>query len=100
MQWYYIDAQQNYVGPVDAGGLEQLRVHGYVQNDTFVWAECLSGWQRLSSVAILNGGAAPPVAPGASTAAPTAPAPPAAPVAPEHPVSYFPPSDRPVAASG
>ena len=29
-----------------------------------------------------------------------APPPPAAPVAPEHPVSYFPPSDRPVAASG
>jgi hypothetical protein len=29
-----------------------------------------------------------------------APPPPAAQPAPEHPVSYFPPSDRPVAASG
>ncbi len=45
---------------------------------------------------------APPAAPVAEEASEKAPAPPppAAPVAPEHPVSYFPPSDRPVAASG
>jgi len=43
---------------------------------------------------------AQPVVPEAESEKAPAPPPPAAPVAPEHPVSYFPPSDRPVAASG
>ena len=41
MQWYYIDAQ-NYVGPVDTHGMKQLKKHGYVHTETYVWSESLS----------------------------------------------------------
>ena len=49
-QWYYIDEQQNYVGPVDANGLTQLRKHGYVNGNTYVWSESLSGWEKLDAL--------------------------------------------------
>ena len=72
-QWYYIDAQQNYVGPVDTHGLKQLKKHGYVNDETYVWAESLAGWQRLSTLPQMQAAAAavPPPLP------PAAPAPPA-----------------------
>ena len=72
-QWYYIDAQQNYVGPVDTHGLRQLMLHNYVQSSTYVWADTLSGWERISSLPQFAQ-APPPGAP-----APPAPAPPVAP---------------------
>lgn len=108
MQWYYIDAQQNYVGPVDARGLEQLKVHGYVNNDTFVWAECLTGWQRLSVVNIYATAPAAPAGPSATPAAAaapaapmaTAPGPPAAQAAPAGPAAQAAPVSRAAATGG
>ena len=49
-QWYYIDAQQNYVGPVNNDGLKQLQVHKYVTSETYVWAQHLSGWVQLNTL--------------------------------------------------
>ena len=63
VRWYYIDEQQNYVGPVDSHGLRQLRKHKYVHNDTYVWAECLFGWQRLSSLPEFSDAPPPPPPP-------------------------------------
>ena len=75
-QWYYIDAQQNYVGPVDSHGLRQLRLHKYVHADTYVWAERLAGWQKLQTLAdFQEAAAAAPAAPPPPHFQPPAPAP-------------------------
>ena len=84
-EWYYIDDQQNYVGPVDSHGLRQLRQHKYVHNDTYVWAESLCGWQRLSSLAEFSDAPPPPPPPPpppVRPALPPMPPPGAAPAAP------------------
>jgi len=81
IQWYYIDAQQNYVGPVDTAGLRQLRQHKYISSSTYVWAEQLSGWQKMGSLpqfidASATGIQSPPMLalPPMSVGAPAAPA--------------------------
>lgn len=49
-QWYYIDASNNYVGPVSMDGLKALLSHKYVSAETFVWAAHLSEWQALATL--------------------------------------------------
>ncbi|KAL1521767.1 hypothetical protein AB1Y20_021421 [Prymnesium parvum] len=66
VHWYYIDAQQNYVGPVNNDGLKQLQVHKYVNADTYVWAQHLSGWVQLNTLPDM-------LADGAATAVPSSP---------------------------
>ncbi len=77
-EWYYIDADTNYVGPVDAARLRQLAEHHYLEPHTYVWAKHLSGWMRFSTVPEL----APPAADTAPPAAVQAPAPAEVPAAP------------------
>lgn len=83
-QWYYIDAAQNYVGPVATSGLLQLKSYNYVTAETYVWASHLAGWMALGAVPELQLAVPPPV--------PAAAAPPQAahavpqPVAPAGPI--------------
>lgn len=73
--WYYIDAEQNYVGPVDTAGLTQLFDSGFVLASTYVWAQHLDGWERYSEVGELRpapGEAKLAVPPAALSTAPVA----------------------------
>lgn len=83
LEWYYIDADRNYVGPVDTAGLQQLLAHEYVNSNTYMWASHLSGWSRVSALLELThpDAKAAPAAPAAPphAAAPEAYAAPAAP---------------------
>mmetsp|Transcript_46735 Transcript_46735/g.77361 ORF Transcript_46735/g.77361 Transcript_46735/m.77361 type:complete len:610 (+) Transcript_46735:86-1915(+) len=81
VQWYYIDQEQNYVGPVNTVGLRQLLTHQYVNASTYVWASHLTGWLRLGNVPELANSPAPPTAVPQQTIIPAAPAS-AAPAAP------------------
>ena len=49
-QWYYIDKDNNYVGPVNTHKMKQLKKHEYVLADSYVWSAHLSGWMLYSQV--------------------------------------------------
>lgn len=49
-QWYYIDKEQNYVGPVNTHKMRQLRKFEYVLAESYVWASHLSGWKMFNQI--------------------------------------------------
>ena len=49
-QWYYIDKDNNYVGPVNTHKLKQLKKFEYVLAESYVWSAHLSGWMLYSTV--------------------------------------------------
>ena len=72
-EWYYIDAEQNYVGPIDTGGLHELIAGQFVLPDTYVWAQHLEGWEQVAAVAELAVGAPRPKAADSSAALSSSP---------------------------
>ena len=49
-QWYYIDKDNNYVGPVNTHKLKQLKKFEYVHEESYVWSAHLSGWMLYNAV--------------------------------------------------
>jgi len=49
-QWYYIDKDNNYVGPVNTHKMRQLKKFDYVTPESYVWASHLSGWKTFAQV--------------------------------------------------
>jgi len=47
-QWYYVDKNQQRVGPVDASVLVDALRQGQLQLNSLVWQEGMSAWQPLS----------------------------------------------------
>jgi hypothetical protein len=50
VQWYYIDKENNYVGPVNTHKMRQLKKFEYVTAESYVWASHLSGWKLYNQV--------------------------------------------------
>ena len=50
MQWYYIDKDNNYVGPVNTHKMRQLKKFDYVTLESYVWASHLSGWKTFAQI--------------------------------------------------
>lgn len=99
IEWYYIDAQQNYVGPVDARGLRQLRKHSYVHGETYVWAEVLDGWKKLDEIAELKEPSRPPLMQHSSSVAPAVSLPTAPVLPPSQPAASQAPAPAPAPAA-
>ncbi len=68
MKWYYAEGGRQ-VGPVEESALDELVRQGVVRDDTLVWREGMSAWQRHGAVRGGSGApAAPPPPPAASAA--------------------------------
>tara|TARA_B110001452_G_C15203203_1_gene417473 strand:+ start:268 stop:1119 length:852 start_codon:yes stop_codon:yes gene_type:complete len=50
VQWYYIDKDNNYVGPVNTHKMRQLKKFDYVTPESYVWASHLSGWKTFAQI--------------------------------------------------
>jgi uncharacterized RDD family membrane protein YckC len=55
MKWYYAEGGKQ-IGPVEESALDDLVRQGVVRDDTLVWREGMSAWQRHSAA---RGGASP-----------------------------------------
>lgn len=49
MQWYYVDKNQQRVGPMDASVLVDALRHGHLNLNTMIWQEGMQAWQPLSA---------------------------------------------------
>jgi len=101
--WYYIDAKQNYVGPVDTAALLTFCHHEYINATTYVWAQHLDGWERISALEELRGawrGAASPAEVSAAEAAATRRAATASPVSPAPASARLPEHGAPAPVNG
>ena len=47
-QWYYVDKNQQRIGPMDAGVLVDALRHGQLSLGSMVWQEGMQAWQPLS----------------------------------------------------
>lgn len=47
-QWYYVDKNQQRVGPMDASVLVDALRHGQLTTSSLVWQEGMPAWQHLS----------------------------------------------------
>ncbi len=47
-QWYYVDKNQQRIGPMDANVLVDALRHGQVTSNSMVWQEGMPAWQPLS----------------------------------------------------
>lgn len=63
MNWYYVDAAGQQVGPVDDATLEGLIASGAVNAETLAWREGLANWQPLREARPGQYAAAPAAAP-------------------------------------
>ncbi|MBD9480222.1 RDD family protein [Pseudoxanthomonas sp. PXM02] len=50
-QWYYVDAEQQRHGPVDAGAMGELFRNGTLSRASLVWREGMQQWTALVNVA-------------------------------------------------
>jgi uncharacterized RDD family membrane protein YckC len=48
IQWFYVNAQQEKIGPVPAEAVAQAYARGQMRLDSLVWAQHLPKWQALS----------------------------------------------------
>lgn len=48
-QWYYVDKNQQRIGPMDANVLVDALRHGQVGSNSMVWQEGMPAWQPLSN---------------------------------------------------
>jgi uncharacterized RDD family membrane protein YckC len=48
VQWFYVNAQQEKIGPVSAAAVAQAYARGQMRLDSLVWAQHLPKWQALS----------------------------------------------------
>jgi uncharacterized RDD family membrane protein YckC len=48
VQWFYVNAQQEKIGPVPAAAVAQAYARGQMRLDSLVWAAHLPKWQALS----------------------------------------------------
>ncbi len=90
MKWYYAEGGRQ-VGPVEESALDELVRQGVVRDDTLVWREGMSAWQRHG---VVRGGS------GASDALPATPSVPVPPTtAPTSETRYCSECGRPFPAS-
>lgn len=107
--WYYVNADRERHGPVDAAALKDLAARGDVHARTLVWREGLPQWQPLAQVAgelgIALGAVPPPPTPSeappamASDPAPMAAARPREPAADDALAAAYAASSRDAAAT-
>ena len=105
-QWYYIDKDNNYVGPVNTHKLKQLKKFEYVLAESYVWSAHLSGWMLYSTVpdlvdvkAATKQAGAPPSIGLASQSASKAAAPPSLGIAKKQPAVAAAPATAPAPAA-
>lgn len=60
--WFYIDAQQQQLGPVTIEQLQQLATNGQIQPTTLVWTEGMAEWAQAAQVQGIYAQTAAPVA--------------------------------------
>ena len=60
--WFYIDAQQQQLGPVTIEQLQQLATNGQIQPTTLVWTEGMAEWAQADQVQGIYAQTAAPVA--------------------------------------
>jgi len=77
MEWYYLDNQDQQVGPVTEADLQDLISKGIVKRETMVWNESMDSWLPAASTSMSSHLKNPPPPSPVTTTpknAPTAPA--------------------------
>ena len=71
-EWFYIDDEKSFVGPVATPALQQLLAYRYVRPETFVFTTGMAGWEPIAHQPELGGTRPEGAAPRAAKAQPGA----------------------------